>query len=79
VPRYRFDGSRLRALREAGGETREQFAVRQHPPCSVSTIAKAELGYCTPRIETVAQYAMALGVRVEDMLVLDDDIEAVAQ
>jgi transcriptional regulator with XRE-family HTH domain len=70
--RYRFVGAKLRQFREARGESREQFAARQHPPCSVSKIVKAELGYHVPRIETLAGYAASLSVRLEDLLALDE-------
>jgi transcriptional regulator with XRE-family HTH domain len=70
--RFRFDGSRLRAVRESRGLTREELAVRM--PCSVSRISHAELNYHTPHIEVLAELAAALGVRVDDLLVLDDEV-----
>jgi hypothetical protein len=47
-------------------------------PCSVSRISHAELNYHTPHVEVLAAMAAALGVRLEDLLVLDEQ-EVVAQ
>lgn len=70
MPTYRFSGSKLREIRKERGETIEQLAARQNPPWAATKIYRAELGYHVPRIETIAAFAMALGVRVEDLLEL---------
>jgi transcriptional regulator with XRE-family HTH domain len=71
---YRFDGERLRSIRESNKLTREELAARLH--CSVARIAHAELGYNVPSISKAAEFAAALGIRVDDLLIYD--AEAVA-
>jgi transcriptional regulator with XRE-family HTH domain len=64
---YRFDPSRLRSLRESKKISREELAARLR--CSVSRVSHAELGYHEPSISKAAEFAAALGVRVDDLLV----------
>jgi transcriptional regulator with XRE-family HTH domain len=66
---YRFDHARLRAIRESKQLTREELAARLH--CSVSRVAHVELGYTEPGVSKAAEFAAALGVRVDDLLVYD--------
>jgi hypothetical protein len=68
---YRFDPARLRAIRESIPLTREEFAARLH--CSVSRVSHAELGYHEPGISKLAEFAAALGVRVDDLLIYDGE------
>jgi transcriptional regulator with XRE-family HTH domain len=72
---YHFDGARLRAAREAAGLTREEVASRIDR--SVSTVTLTELNYRPPALETLGAMAAAVGVRVDDLFVLDlDNAEA---
>jgi transcriptional regulator with XRE-family HTH domain len=69
---YRVATERLRAIREAQQVSREELAARLH--CSTSRVAQLELGYHVPGIGKLAEFAAALGVRVDDLLVLDDEV-----
>jgi transcriptional regulator with XRE-family HTH domain len=70
--RYVFDGELYRAERELQGLTREELAVRLG--CSVSQIAHVELNNNPwQSLTKVARFAAALGKRVDDFVVSDDE------
>jgi transcriptional regulator with XRE-family HTH domain len=71
---YRVATERFRSLREERQISREEIATRLH--CSVSRVTHFELGYTEPSARKVAEFAAALGVRVDDLLVLDDGVIA---
>ena len=73
---FRFDPRIVRAVRESRGITREQLAVRLG--YSVAVIAQFELGYRVPSLTKAAEFADALGIRLDDLLAINDTT-AVAQ
>jgi transcriptional regulator with XRE-family HTH domain len=64
---HRFDGARLRAIRERKGWRREDVAVRV--PCSVTQITSVELGYVVPNVNKIASLCAVYGCLLDDVIV----------
>jgi transcriptional regulator with XRE-family HTH domain len=74
VPTYRFAGELVERERERQGLTREQYAVRMG--CSVALVLAVERGYeghRNPSAAKAARFAGALGRRVDDFMVVDNE------
>jgi transcriptional regulator with XRE-family HTH domain len=72
---YRFSGALYRAERERQELRREDIAVRYG--CSVSLVTAVELDRHVINVEKAARFAAALGRRVDDFVVADDEPVAV--
>lgn len=71
MPAKKFSGARVREIRENNGLTRDELAMISR--VSVRAIAYTETEERTPGGVTVGRLARALGVKVIEFSVADDD------
>lgn len=74
---YRFSGSKLHALREQAGLSREQLAVAV--PCSGPSVVKWELDYGAPSRDKLLRLMHVLGCSLADLVEIDPDFAEAAQ